>query len=87
MNDVPITRLQNERAQLFGVLDQQPYLFNTTIMNNVRMGNLQATDEQVKAALAAVELAPLIDTLPDGYETVVEEGGARFLVANDNGSR
>ena len=78
LNDVPITRLQNERAQLFGVLDQQPYLFNTTIMNNVRMGNLQATDEQVKAALAAVELAPLIDTLPDGYETVVEEGGARF---------
>ena len=78
LNDVPITRLQNERAQLFGVLDQQPYLFNTTIMNTVRMGNLQATDEQVKAALAAVELAPLIDTLPDGYETVVEEGGARF---------
>ena len=78
LNDIPIARLQKERADLFGVLDQQPYLFNTTIMNNVRMGNLQATDEQVKAALKAVELEPLITSLPDGYETVVEEGGARF---------
>ncbi|MFD1421738.1 thiol reductant ABC exporter subunit CydC [Lactiplantibacillus songbeiensis] len=78
LNDIPIARLQNERAQLFGVLDQQPYLFNTTIMNNVRMGNLKATDDQVKAALKAVELDHLIDSLPDGYETVVEEGGARF---------
>ena len=78
MNDVPISRLQNERATLFGVLDQQPYLFNTSIMNNVRMGNPDATDAEVKAALTSVELAPLIDGLPDGYETIVEEGGARF---------
>lgn len=78
LNDVPVSRLQTQRAQLFGVLDQQPYLFNTTIMNNVRMGNEKATDEQVKAALKAVELAPLIEGLPDGYQTVVEEGGARF---------
>ncbi|RRK09823.1 thiol reductant ABC exporter subunit CydC [Lactiplantibacillus garii] len=78
LNDVPVSRLQNQRAQLFGVLDQQPYLFNTSILNNVRMGNERATDEQVKAALKAVELEPLIQTLPDGYETVVEEGGARF---------
>lgn len=78
LNDVPISRLQNERAKLFGVLDQQPYLFNTSIMNNVRMGNPDATDEQVKAALKSVELAPLIESLPAGYDTVVEEGGARF---------
>jgi len=78
LNDVPIARLQTERAKLFGVLDQQPYLFNTTIMNNVRMGNLAATDDQVKAALKAVELQDLIESLPDGYDTVVEEGGARF---------
>mgnify|MGYP003361905732 FL=1 len=78
LNDVPISRLQNERAKLFGVLDQQPYLFNTSIMNNVRMGNPEATDAEVKAALTSVELAPLIDGLPDGYDTIVEEGGARF---------
>lgn len=78
LNDVPVSRLQNERAKLFGVLDQQPYLFNTSIMNNVRMGNPDATDAQVKAALKSVELAPLIEGLPEGYDTVVEEGGARF---------
>ena len=47
-------------------------------MNNVRLGNLQATDEQVKAAIEAVELKPLIDSLPAGYETEVQESGTRF---------
>ncbi|AVK62192.1 thiol reductant ABC exporter subunit CydC [Lactobacillus sp. CBA3605] len=78
LNDVPISRLQTSRAALFGVLDQQPYLFNTSILNNVRMGNLQATDAAVKAALVAVELGPLIDALPAGMATLVEEGGTRF---------
>ncbi|AVK62666.1 thiol reductant ABC exporter subunit CydC [Lactobacillus sp. CBA3606] len=78
LNDVPISRLQTARAALFGVLDQQPYLFNTSILNNVRMGNLQATDAAVKAALVAVELGPLIDALPAGMATLVEEGGTRF---------
>ncbi|GAT18087.1 thiol reductant ABC exporter subunit CydC [Secundilactobacillus silagei] len=78
INGTPINELQQKRAQLFGVLDQQPYLFNTTVMNNVRLGNLQATDEQVKTAIEAVELKPLIDSLPDGYETEVQESGTRF---------
>ncbi|KRN97787.1 cytochrome bd biosynthesis ABC-type transporter, ATPase and permease component [Levilactobacillus paucivorans] len=78
LNEVPIARLQQQRAQLFGVLDQQPYLFNTTVMNNVRLGNLNATDEQVRAAIKAVELDDLISRLPMGYETQVQEAGSRF---------
>lgn len=73
-----VSLLQDQRAQLFGVLDQRPYLFDTTVMNNVRLGNLNATDEQVKAAIAAVELQPLIESLTDGYDTVVQESGTRF---------
>ncbi|MTV81950.1 thiol reductant ABC exporter subunit CydC [Secundilactobacillus folii] len=78
INGTPITHLQDQRAQLFGVLDQQPYLFDTTVMNNIRLGNLNATDEQVKAAIEAVELKPLIESLPDGYDTEVQESGSRF---------
>lgn len=78
LNGVPVAQLQDQRAQLFGVLDQQPYLFNTTVMNNVRLGNLNATDEQVHAAIKAVELDQLIGNLPDGYNTQVQEAGSRF---------
>ncbi|MCM0598262.1 thiol reductant ABC exporter subunit CydC [Periweissella fabalis] len=70
--------LQEYRHDLFGVLDQQPYLFNTSIMNNVRLGNLTATDDDVKAAIAAVGLRELVEKLPDGYNTVMTEGGQRF---------
>ncbi|WP_461242639.1 thiol reductant ABC exporter subunit CydC [Secundilactobacillus muriivasis] len=78
LNGVTMSQLQTQRASLFGVLDQQPYLFDTTVMNNVRLGNLQATDEEVKAAIAAVGLEPLITSLPQGYDTLVQEAGNRF---------
>jgi len=78
LNGVPIAQLQQQRAQLFGVLDQQPYLFDTTVMNNVRLGNLKATDEDVRAAVKAVELDDLIARLPQGYNTEVQEAGSRF---------
>ncbi|HJE87191.1 thiol reductant ABC exporter subunit CydC [Levilactobacillus brevis] len=78
LNGESISRLQEQRATLFGVLDQQPYLFNTTVMNNVRLGNLNATDEEVMAAVKAVELDDLITRLPAGYQTQVQEAGSRF---------
>ncbi|KRL94218.1 thiol reductant ABC exporter subunit CydC [Levilactobacillus hammesii] len=78
LNGEPVARLQDQRAELFGVLDQQPYLFNTTVMNNVRLGNLNATDEEVMAVVKAVELDDLITRLPAGYQTQVQEAGSRF---------
>ncbi|MCH5463848.1 thiol reductant ABC exporter subunit CydC [Levilactobacillus tujiorum] len=78
INGEPVSRLQDQRATLFGVLDQQPYLFNTTVMNNVRLGNLNATDEEVMDAVKAVELDDLIARLPAGYQTQVQEAGSRF---------
>ncbi|MFC6274257.1 thiol reductant ABC exporter subunit CydC [Levilactobacillus tangyuanensis] len=78
LNGVGIEHLQEQRSQLFGVLDQQPYLFDTTVMNNVRLGNLTATDDQVRAALKAVALDELIERLPAGLDTQVHEAGSRF---------
>ncbi|UQS82146.1 thiol reductant ABC exporter subunit CydC [Bombilactobacillus folatiphilus] len=78
LNQIPVRALKTEQQQLFSFLNQQPFLFNTTIMNNVRLGNEHKTDAQVKAALDAVHLTPLIEQLPNGYETSVQEAGARF---------
>ncbi|WP_283679302.1 thiol reductant ABC exporter subunit CydC [Lentilactobacillus sp. Marseille-Q4993] len=78
INGMSVAKLQAERSRIFGVLDQNPYLFNTTVMNNVRLGNPNASDDRVKEAVAAVGLQDLIESLPDKYNTEVQEAGQRF---------
>ena len=60
------------------VLNQKPYLFNTSVMNNIRLGNPEATDEEVYEAAKMVQLHELIMKLPKGYETNMQETGSRF---------
>lgn len=54
---------------------QNVYLFNDTIMNNIRFGKPDATDEEVYAAAKAARCHDFITDLPDGYDTVIGEGG------------
>ena len=54
---------------------QNVYLFNDTIMNNIRFGRPDATDEEVYAASKAARCHGFIQSLPDGYGTIVGEGG------------
>ena len=54
---------------------QNVYLFNDTIMNNIRFGRPDATDEEVYAAAKAARCHGFILSLPDGYGTIVGEGG------------
>ncbi|MDM7515457.1 thiol reductant ABC exporter subunit CydC [Lentilactobacillus sp. TOM.63] len=77
-NGKDVSSLQKVRSSLFGILDQQPYLFDTTVMNNVRLGNTNATDDEIKDAIAAVGLKDLIESLPDQYDIEVQEAGKRF---------
>jgi ABC-type multidrug transport system fused ATPase/permease subunit len=53
-----------------------PVLFNTTIAENIRMGRLDATDEEVREAAQKAFVADFIETLPQGFETIVGERGA-----------
>ncbi|MFD1672398.1 thiol reductant ABC exporter subunit CydC [Agrilactobacillus yilanensis] len=78
VDNIDISALQNDRSKLFSVLNQKPFLFDTTIMNNVRMGNEQASDDAVKAVLDKVNLKDKIEALPDQYNTIVQEAGNRF---------
>ncbi|MDA5387966.1 thiol reductant ABC exporter subunit CydC [Loigolactobacillus backii] len=75
---VPVAALQEQRKELIGMLDQKPFLFNTTVRNNIRLGNLEKTDQEIDEALKAVQLGPLMARLPKGADTIVEEDGARF---------
>ena len=55
---------------------QDVYLFNDTIESNIRFGVPEATHEQVVAASEAARCHGFISALPQGYDTVLEEGGA-----------
>lgn len=55
---------------------QNVYLFRDTIRNNIKFGSPDATDEQIIAAAKAARCHDFIMALPDGYDTVVGEGGS-----------
>lgn len=57
------------------MLTQEVFLFSASILENIRMGNPQASDEQVKAAAKAVGADAFIERLSDGYESQLGRGG------------
>ncbi len=57
---------------------QRPYLFNTTVVENIRLGNPMASLEQVIQAARQADIHDFIETLPDGYDTVIGERGTRL---------
>ncbi len=57
------------------VAPQEAFLFRTTLRENVRMGRLEATDEEVERACVRAGLAPLLDRLPERLETPIDERG------------
>ena len=58
---------------LFGMVLQDTWLFNGTIMENLRYGRLDATDAEVKEAAKAAHVDHFVKTLPEGYNMVLNE--------------
>ena len=54
---------------------QTPHLFSGTVLENLRYGNENATMEQIEAAIRAVSAEGIIERLPEGYNSVLGEGG------------
>lgn len=78
IGDTPIAALMAKRAELVAILDQQPYLFDSTVANNLRLGNFAATDEQLWDVLNQVNLKELVAELPNKLATPMSEMGGRF---------
>ena len=78
LNNVPTDEFGDEISNYIGIVHQSPYLFHTTILNNVRLGNEDATEDQVWDVLERVGLAAMIKRLPKGLHTMVDEAGLRF---------
>lgn len=63
------------RGQVVGFISQEPVLFGTTIMENIRFGKLGASDEEVYAAAREANAHEFITRFPEGYNTIVGERG------------
>ena len=64
---------RNDLRGMFGMVLQDTWLYNGSIMENIRYGNLNATDEEVIAAAKAAQVHHFVKTLPDGYNMVLNE--------------
>ncbi|TXV45931.1 thiol reductant ABC exporter subunit CydC [Enterococcus sp. T0101B.F-10] len=78
LNGEETYKFGDDISNYLGVIHQTPYLFHTTIANNLRIGNEAATDEALWQVLARVELKELVENLPEGLLTMVDEAGLRF---------
>jgi ATP-binding cassette subfamily B protein len=65
-------------AATVGVVSQETYLFHATVRENLRFARPEATDAEIEDAARTARIHDLIDSLPDGYDTVVGERGYRF---------
>lgn len=72
--DVRDVTAESLRAQI-GIVLQEPFLFSTSVLENIRFGRPDATDEEVIAAAKLASVDTFIDRLPDGYHTVLGERG------------
>jgi ATP-binding cassette subfamily B protein len=63
---------------LVGMVTQESYLFHATIADNLRYAAPDATDEEIRAAARAANIAEHIESLPEGYDTMVGERGYRL---------
>lgn len=79
VNGAPLAALDPEawRSQVAWV-SQNPYLFNDTVLANIRLGRPQASQEEVEQAARQAEAHEFIQALPQGYQTIIGERGARL---------
>lgn len=73
-DDLRNLRLQDVYSKL-AIVTQDPFLFSTSIRENILCGRPDATQEEVEAAARAAEIHDEIMAMPDGYQTVVGQGG------------
>jgi ATP-binding cassette subfamily B protein len=69
--------IRSLRSQI-GLVSQEVILFNCSVRENIRMGYLEASDEEVEAAAKAAEIHNFILTLPQGYDTPVGDRGGQL---------
>ena len=74
VKDMPLSQL----SEYVSFVTQDNFLFNCSLLENIRLGDPGATDEQVRAAARAAQCEEFIEKLPQGYDTPAGEAGNRL---------
>ena len=74
IQEMPLSQL----SELVSFVTQDNYLFRCSLLENIRLGNPNASDEAVKAAARAAQCEEFIQKLPQGYDTPAGEAGKRL---------
>lgn len=74
-SDISNVTLHSLRSQM-GIMLQDSFIFSGTIRDNIAYGKLDATDDEIRSACMIVGIDSYIESLPEGYNTVVNERGA-----------
>ena len=77
LDDEDISKLDPSwlRRDVIGFIKQEPVLFASSVLENIRYGRPEATDEEVRAAAKLANADEFIRSFPEGYSTVVGERG------------
>ena len=76
-SDIREVTIESLRGQI-AIVTQQTILFNDTVKNNIAYGNIEETEENIIQAAKAANAHDFIMNLPDGYNTVIGEQGAKL---------
>lgn len=82
IRDVPLSELMDKISMVF----QRVYLFQDTVYNNIAMGRPTATKEEVEEAAKKARCYDFIVNLPQGFDTVIGEGGQVFRAVKNSAS-
>ncbi len=75
--DVRTVKQQSLRSAI-GVVPQNTSLFNDTLKNNIKYGRQDATDEEIQQVFKDAQLQAFIDSLPEGWDTMVGDRGLKL---------
>ena len=79
INGQPISDISlHDLRRLIAIVPQDPVIFSANVLENIRYGQPNATDEAVIAAATAAQVAQFVPQLPDGYNTFLGERGTRL---------
>ena len=76
-NDIRNVTLESLRSNI-GIVQQDVFLFSTSIRENIAYGNVAASQEQIEQAARIAQMHDFIESLPDGYDTKIVERGANL---------
>ncbi|OFX26466.1 MAG: hypothetical protein A2041_00570 [Bacteroidetes bacterium GWA2_31_9b] len=76
VGDYNVNTLRDQIAYV----NQEPLLFNNTILNNIKLGNKNASRDEIIHAAHLAKISDFIESLPDGYDSIVDERGLNMSV-------